>query len=203
MLCRVLFAILFRYRCRGLDRLPKSGGALLLSNHQSFLDPLLVGLPLNRPISYLARDSLFRVPVVGWMLRHTYVMPLNRDGGSAAGIREPLRRMESGFLVGIFPEGTRSADGKLGPLKPGFAALLRRTTLPVYPVGVAGADKALGRHHKMIRPRRVCVVYGQPLSAETLAELAVRGREQELVEHVRTQIAACQREADDWLNRRA
>jgi 1-acyl-sn-glycerol-3-phosphate acyltransferase len=199
-IAQMLFTIYFRFRCRGLERLPATGGALLLSNHQSFLDPLLIGLPLPRPISYLARDTLFRVPVVGWILRHTYVMPLNRDGGTAAGIREPLRRMERGFLVGIFPEGTRSADGKMGPLKPGFAALLRRTTLPVYPVGVAGAKDALGRRHVIPRPRPVRIVYGTPLSAEKLAELSVRGREEELVEYVRAAIAACQLEAEEWLH---
>lgn len=199
MPARVLFAVWFRFRCRGLERLPKTGGALLLGNHSSFLDPLMVGVALNRPISFLARDTLFRIPVIGWILRHTYVMPLNRDGGTAAGIREPLRRMEQGFLVGMFPEGTRSIDGKLGPLKPGFAALLRRAALPVYPVGIAGANKALGRHHLFVRPHRICVVYGEPLSAETLSQLSVRGREDELIEYVRTHIAACQEEAEAWL----
>ncbi|MCY2963479.1 MAG: lysophospholipid acyltransferase family protein [Planctomycetota bacterium] len=142
---QVVFAVWLRYRARGVDRLPIVGPALLLSNHQSFLDPLLVGLPLHRPVSFLARDSLFRVPVLGWLLRKTYVVPLNREAGATGGLRETIRRMEQGFLVGVFPEGTRSADGRLGEIKPGFAALIRRTATPIYPVGIAGANKALGR----------------------------------------------------------
>ena len=63
---------------------------------------LLIGLPLHRPVSFLARDTLFSVPVIGWILRHTYVMPLSRDTGGAAGIRETIRRLDEGFLVGLF-----------------------------------------------------------------------------------------------------
>ena len=195
----VVFAVWLRYRARGMERLPAAGGGLLLANHSSFIDPLLVGLPLRRPVSFLARKTLFSVPVIGWILRHTYVMPLSRDTGGAAGIRETLRRLEEGFLVGIFPEGTRSRDGTLGPFKPGFAALVRRTELPIYPVGIAGAQRAFGRGSLFLKPHRVCVVFGEPFPKETIEELRQRGREGELVEAVRTRIAECQKEADAWL----
>ncbi|HTI49853.1 MAG TPA: lysophospholipid acyltransferase family protein [Planctomycetaceae bacterium] len=195
----IAFAVWLRFKARGVERLPPEGGGLLLSNHQSFLDPLLVGLPIRRPISFLARDTLFKVPFVGWMLRHTYVLPLNRDGGSSGAIRETLRRMEQGFLVGVFPEGTRSADGALGTFKPGFAALVRRTDLPIFPVGVAGANRALGRGAWFIKPYPVCVVYGEPIPREEIVRLSERGREQELVEAVRQRIARCQQEAEAWL----
>ena len=83
---QIVVCVWLRYRARGMEHLPKQGGALLLINHQSYLDPLLVGLPLQRPVSYLARDSLFRVPVIGWILRNTYVMPINREAASTAAI---------------------------------------------------------------------------------------------------------------------
>ncbi len=197
----IIFTVWLRYRARGMERLPSTGGALLLANHSSFLDPLLVGLPLRRPVSYLARNTLFRVPVIGWILRHTYVMPLSRDTGGAAGIRETLRRLEEGFYVGVFPEGTRSTDGTLGPFKPGFAALVRRTDLPIYPVGIAGAHRAMGRGSLFLKPNRVCVVFGEPFPKETIDELRQRGRETELIEAVKTRIAACQSEAQEWLER--
>jgi 1-acyl-sn-glycerol-3-phosphate acyltransferase len=197
----LVFAVWLRYRARGVERVATAGGGLLLANHSSFLDSLLVGLPLRRPVSFLARDTLFRVPVVGWILRHTYVMPLSRDTGGAAGIRETLRRLEEGFLVGIFPEGTRSTDGSLGTFKPGFAALVRRTDLPIYPVGIAGANRALGRGSLFLKPRRVRVVFGEPLARETIESLRQRGREDELIEAVRQRIAACQHEAEEWLRR--
>lgn len=198
----IFFGIWLRFRAYGVERLPATGGALLLGNHSSFIDPLLIGLPLKRPISFLARDTLFPVPVIGWMLRHTYVMPLNRDGGSSAAIRETLRRMEQGFLVGLFPEGTRSPDGTLGPFKPGFAALVRRTDLPIIPVGIAGANRALGRGSFFLKPRPVCVVFGEPLSEDEAAQLRQRGREEELVETVRSRIAKYQAEAEARLSGR-
>lgn len=202
MIVRGFFSVWLRYQAHGVERLPKVGGGLLLGNHQSFLDPLLVGLPLARPVSYLARDTLFKVPLLGPIMRITHVMPLKRDGGSSAAIRETLLRMEQGYLIGMFPEGTRSADGKLGRLKPGFAALVRRTDLPVFPVGIAGANRALGRGSWFLKPRPVCVVYGEPLTPDEVTRLGERGREHELVELVRSRIAACQEEAESILSKR-
>ncbi|HTN03079.1 MAG TPA: lysophospholipid acyltransferase family protein, partial [Planctomycetaceae bacterium] len=126
------------YRARGMENIPPSGGGLMVVNHQSFLDPVLVGLPLRRPISFVARDSLFRVPVLGWVLNNMYAIPINREAASTASLRESIRRLKQGFLVGIFPEGTRTTDGCVGELKPGFLALMRRSKQPVYPIGISG-----------------------------------------------------------------
>ena len=199
-LMRMIFAVWLRYRARGLELVPKEGGGLVLCNHQSFLDPLLVGMPLQRPVSYLARDSLFRIPVIGWILRHTYVMPINRDVAGTAGLRETLRRMEQGYLVGVFPEGTRSPDGTVQAFKPGFVALVRRMTLPIHPVGVAGADRALGKGSWFLKPCKVCVVFGEPVSPEQIAPLTGKGREQELVDFIRNRVIECQRQAQAWLD---
>jgi 1-acyl-sn-glycerol-3-phosphate acyltransferase len=196
MVFRAFFYTWLRYRSRGMEKIPATGGGLLLINHQSYLDPMLAGLPLTRPISYLARDSLFRVPLIGWILRHTHVKPINREAASSAVIRETVQRMEQGFLCGVFPEGTRSADGKVGPFKPGFIALIRRADVPIYPIGVAGAYEALGRGSWFLKPRRVAVVYGDPILPEQLKELAQRGREDELVAYVRQRIIDCQAEAE-------
>ncbi|RLS57703.1 MAG: 1-acyl-sn-glycerol-3-phosphate acyltransferase [Planctomycetota bacterium] len=193
--CQLLFTIWFRYRARGIENLP-AGGALLLVNHQSFLDPLLVGLPLTRPVSYLARDNLFGVPLVGWVLRSTYVMPIRREGAGTESIRESIRRMEHGFLVGIFPEGTRSEDSQLGELKPGFLALIRRVKVPVIPVAVAGAFEALPRGAWFPRPRSIRVAFGAPLDATRLAELSKKGRESELLRWTSEAIEQCLGEAN-------
>ena len=178
--------------------MPRTGGGLVLVNHQSFLDPMLVGLPLKRPISYLARDSLFRVPVIGRILRKTYVVPINRDSASTASIRSCLQRMDNGFLVGVFPEGTRSTDSSVGDFKPGFISLIRRAKVPVYPVGIAGAHDAMPRGGINFWPQRVRVVFGEPLSAEELARLTVKGREDELVAFAREAVVACQHKAQAW-----
>ncbi len=189
-ICQLLFTIWFRFRAHGIENVPPSG-ALLLINHQSFLDPLLVGLPLRRPVSYLARENLFRVPVLGWLLKRTYVMPISRESASTESLRESLRRMEHGFLVGIFPEGTRSLDGRLRELKPGFVALIRRVNVPVIPVAVAGAYEAFPRGAWFPRPSKIRVVYGPPLDPARLVELSQKGREAELVDWSRDSIQAC------------
>src|SRR5690242_1570961 len=75
----VFFGIWLGFRARGTEKIPATGGGLVVVNHQSFIDPMVVGLPLRRPISFLARDSLFRVPVLGWILRNTYVKPISRE----------------------------------------------------------------------------------------------------------------------------
>jgi 1-acyl-sn-glycerol-3-phosphate acyltransferase len=192
-----VFCCWLRYRARGMEHLPTTGGALLVINHQSFLDPLLVGLPLERPVSYLARDSLFEAPVIGWILRNTYVIPINREAASTSSLREGIRRLEQGFYLGIFPEGTRTETGAVGPLKPGFLLLLRRTEAPVIPVGIAGAFEAYPKHTWLPRPGTVRVVFGEPLFREQLLSFG-KDREDDLLAHVRDRIVACQQEAERW-----
>ncbi len=196
---RIFSSTWLRVRARGKERLPAQSGALLLINHQSYLDPLMVGLPLQRPVSFLARDSLFKVPVVGWWLRQTYVMSINREAASTASLREAIRRLEHGFLVGIFPEGTRSETGEIGPLKPGFLALMRRAKVPVHPVGIAGTLQALPRGAWFLRPVKIRVVFGE---AFTSAELERFGKheEPELLALIRARMLSCQQEAERWRN---
>lgn len=185
LFCQVGFAVYFRFRQRGKEHLP-DGGALLVANHQSFLDPLLMGVALKRPISFLARDSLFRVPIVGSILRATYVMPIRRD--AAGSVREPIRRLRHGFYVGVFPEGTRTEDGSVGKFKPGFVSLVRRANVPVVPVGIAGAFESYPRTRRFPFPGRIRVVYGEPISADEAAALAAKGREQELIDRLHADI---------------
>lgn len=198
---RFLFPIWFRFRARGAAKVPRHGPALLVINHQSFLDSMMVGTPLDRPVSFLARDSLFRVPAIGWMFRHSYVMAVNREAASSSSLRLAADRLKQGFLVGIFPEGTRSSDGQIGPLKPGFIALIRKGNVPVIPVGIAGTGAAWPRDAWLARPKPCRVVFGDAIPADVLAGLVVKGNEQALLDEVRRRICQCQKEAQDWLER--
>jgi 1-acyl-sn-glycerol-3-phosphate acyltransferase len=197
VMLRNVFGFYLRYRARGHENLP-AGGALLLVNHQSFLDPLFVGLPLSRPVSFLARENLFRVPFVGWAIRNTYVMPMRRDAAVTDALREATRRVEQGFYVGIFPEGTRSRTEALGELKPGFIALVRRCKSPVIPIGISGGTQIMPRGALFIRPRRVHVVFGEPISWEQLEPLTRKGREQELIALATQRIDSCRAAAERW-----
>lgn len=192
-----VFAFWLQFRARGIENLPP-GPALLIANHQSFLDPLLVGLALQRPVSFLARDTLFKVPVIGWILRSTYVMPIRREAAGTESLRVSLQRLEQGYLVGVFPEGTRTRDGRLGPMKPGFVALVRRAEVPVIPVAISGAFEALPRGSFFLRPSAVRVIFGRPISVDELAGFKGRGSEVDLVALVSGRVAEVLEEADAW-----
>lgn len=194
---RNVFVFWTDFRLRGTEHLPESG-ALILANHQSFLDPLLIGVGLDRPVSYLARNDLFRIPVVGWILRNTYVMPINRDSAGTESIREGVRRLEHGFLVGIFPEGTRTCDGSIGVMKPGFISLARRAKLPVVPAGISGADEVMPRGTAIPRARSIRVVFGEPLAGDELQRFCQRGSEAEFVAEVRARVQECVDQAEAW-----
>lgn len=178
-------------RVVGREHIDTNRGGLFLVNHQSFLDPLFVAVFLGRPVSYLARDSLFRVPVIGWILRNTHVIPISREAARGGSIRVALERLESGFLVGIFPEGTRTSDGKVGDFRPGFLALARRTQQPIYPVGIVGADRVMPRSSKWIRPGRVDVIIGAPFSQDDLRQLHDSEDDKALCRLARNKVEIC------------
>ncbi|MBT5018089.1 1-acyl-sn-glycerol-3-phosphate acyltransferase [Planctomicrobium sp.] len=195
--CYVVFKLWFRFQAKGYKNLPQ-GGAMLLSNHQSFLDPLLIGVLLKRPVSFLARDSLFRIPVVGWILKHTYVMPISRKSAGTESMKKSIARLDHGFYVGLFPEGTRTEDGSVGKVKPGFIAMIRRSEVPIVPVGIAGAYEAMPRKSNFVRPVKIRLVYGEPISLEEISELSKKGNEKQFAELVQQRIIDCQKQADEW-----
>src|SRR4029079_5442354 len=143
---------------------------ILASNHASYLDPPLVGSGVKRDINYLARDTLFRYPVVGWVLRNWNTVPVDRDGGGAKGLKMILDRLLAGGTIILFPEGTRSRDGGLQPARSGIGLTVIKSTAPVVPVRVFGTYEAFGRHMRFPHPHRIMVKYGKPMRFEKLRE---------------------------------
>ena len=165
---RTIYAIFFRWRAFNAERVPRTGAVILASNHASFIDPPLVGSALHRPINYLARDSLFRFPGIGALLRSWNSVPVDRDGGGAAGLKGILDRLLAGGGIVLFPEGTRTDDGRLQPARSGIGLVVVKSTAPVVPVRVFGTFEAFGRHRKFPRPHRIAVKFGQPMRFEEL-----------------------------------
>ena len=196
------FRSLFGMRVDGMEHLVEDGPVLIASNHQSFLDPILAAVLLSRPISYLARDSLFRVPGLGWLLRRTHVIPISRESVRGGSIRTGVERLEEGFLVGIFPEGTRSSEDIVKTFRPGFLALARRTDQPIYPVAIAGANRAMPRGAWFIRPRKIQIVYGPRFSAEECEQLRHGTDDKALAEMARQKVAACHQQAMRLIEKR-
>jgi 1-acyl-sn-glycerol-3-phosphate acyltransferase len=167
-LFRLVFRVYFRWRVFNPERVPREGPVILASNHASFIDPPLVGAGLRRGINYLAREDVFNSPVSGWILRNWNTVPVDRDGGGAAGLKAILDRLLAGGAIILFPEGTRSPDGRLRPARSGIGLTVIKSTAPVIPVRVFGTFEAYGRHLRIPRPRRVAVKYGRPMYFEAL-----------------------------------
>lgn len=165
---RTLFTTCFRSKYYNPERVPASGPVILAANHASFFDPPLIGSGLRRDINYLARESLFHNPVMGWALRNVNVVPVDRDGGGARGLKAILDRLLNGHGIILFPEGTRTSDGRLQPARSGIGLTVIKSTAPVVPVRVFGTFEAYGRHLKLPRPHAVAVKYGRPLLFQEL-----------------------------------
>ncbi|HEX4144325.1 MAG TPA: lysophospholipid acyltransferase family protein [Pirellulales bacterium] len=192
VVCRILCVALFGVRVRGQGQLPREGGVLLISNHQSHLDPVLAGISCSRRMSSLARDTLFRIPILRTVITWLDAIPLDREGIGLAGVKETLRRLKHGDVVLLFPEGTRTFDGRLAPLKPGFCAFARRTRVPVQPMAVAGAFEAWPRWRSWPALATIHIQFGRPLAPEEIASLD----DGQLVAEVQSRLAECQRQAD-------
>lgn len=139
------YTFLFSLRKQGGNNIPKNGPVLLIANHESFLDPVAVGLTSTRNLCYLARKSLFHNPWLAAYLKAVGVFPVDLDGVAKEGIRSTLALLEKNKVVLLFPEGTRSESGTVQDLQPGIILLARRSGAPVLPVGIVGAYEAMPR----------------------------------------------------------
>jgi len=190
---RLAYATYFHWRVYNPERVPLKGPVLLAANHASILDPPLIGAALKRALNYLARDTLFSVPVLGWLLRLWEVVPVDRDGGGAAGLRAIFDRLRGGGAILLFPEGTRTPDGRLQTARAGLGLVVIKSSAPVVPVRVFGTFEAYGRQARLPRPRRVRVKFGTPLDFEKLrteAKTAPKQRLREIYQQVADEIMA-------------
>ena len=140
----------FSYRFEGGRHIPATGPALLIANHESFLDPVAIGLTTRRRLHYLARKTLFK-GMFGSFLRRVNSVPVDQDGVAKEGLKTIIRLLGEGKAVLVFPEGERTWDGEMQELKPGIQLIIRRTLAPIVPVGIAGAFDAYPRTIKMPR----------------------------------------------------
>lgn len=167
---RLVWTFGYWVRYTGRQNIPLAGPVLVVSNHQSHFDPPLVGAGIPRQMNYVARRSLFTTPGFGWFIKWLGAIPIDREGG-VMGIRETLRRLKQGEMVLIFPEGTRSHDGRIGPFRPGFSALAFRTRAAVLPVAVEGAYQVWPRERKIPRLGVIHVHYCEPILPDELTQL--------------------------------
>jgi 1-acyl-sn-glycerol-3-phosphate acyltransferase len=165
------FTFGFSLRRSGWGNMPRAGPVLVLANHQSMFDPVLVGLSSRRYLSFLARDTLFAQPVLGPAIRSLGAVPIDRGVGKE-GLQSVLAALAAGRAVLMFPEGERTHSGAVQPLKPGVSLLVRRVTCPIVPVGIAGCYEAWGRYRTWPRfsplwlppgPSTIALSVGRPI----------------------------------------
>jgi len=165
-----LIRLLFRPWSKGLENIPRSGAAILASNHLSFLDPVFLPVVEDRSISFLAKSEYFTGKgVKGWLSRRFFLairqLPIDRSGGQASesSLGAGLGHLADGGLLGIYPEGTRSLDGRLYKGRTGAARMVLEARVPVVPIAMVGTFEVMPSGAKLPRFKKVGVIAGEPL----------------------------------------
>jgi 1-acyl-sn-glycerol-3-phosphate acyltransferase len=171
-LCALFVIICFKFKVYNRHNVPTKGAFLLLSNHQSFLDPIFCAGLLPMRMCYMARDTLFTHWLFGPVIHSVNAIPIKRGQADLAAMKTIIDRLKSGLPVTLFPEGTRTPDGRIAPVKPGVAMLSRRAKVPVVPMVIEGAFEAWPRNKKIFElGHKVVAYYGRPIPAETIKEM--------------------------------
>jgi 1-acyl-sn-glycerol-3-phosphate acyltransferase len=190
---RAAFSTYFHWRVFNPENVPTRGPVILAANHASYIDPPLVGAGVQRHVNFLARDTIFHVPILASILRSWEVVPVDRDGGSGRGLKLILGRLAAGGVIILFPEGTRSRHGELNPARSGIGLTVIKSSAPVVPVRVFGTHRAFGPHMFFPRPRQLMVKYGKPCYFKELraeAETAPKVRVKEIYQQIADEIMA-------------
>jgi 1-acyl-sn-glycerol-3-phosphate acyltransferase len=203
-LCETLFEVIvrvvYRLRVEGKRHVPRTGPAIFVSNHQSFLDPVANGCAVqDRQFTAIARRSLFRFPVAGWILRSWGAIAIDEKRGEAEALRAALGELAAGRCVLIYPEGTRSEDGRLKPFRRGFMLLQRKSGADVVPMAIAGSIDGWPKGQRLPWPSgRVQVKVGPPILASELAGMAP----DDALDRIRREVSRLLDEANAELRRR-
>jgi 1-acyl-sn-glycerol-3-phosphate acyltransferase len=166
--CRIWTSRYFDLKIYGARHIPPIGGVLIVSNHQSYLDPIILAVQLRRPMSFLARATLFKNPIFGRLITNLNAFPVRRGEGDVGAVKEMIRRLEEGHMLALFPEGTRSLDGEMKPLEPGAALVIRRAHVAVVPAVVHGSYEAWPKGKKLPQSHPIRVLYAPPINVKGL-----------------------------------
>lgn len=194
LFCFYWMTACYRYRSWGAGQLPAEGPLLLVCNHQSFLDPVIVGVSGHRRQFYaMARSTLFRNKFFSWIIRAYNAVPVERGTADMAAMRQCIDVLSKGHALLIYPEGTRTLDGTTKPFATGTMLLIKRARPKVVPVAIEGAFQAWPKGRSLPRlTGRIGIMFGEPIEAQELIDrgaaegLAVL---QQKVESMRVELA--------------
>lgn len=155
-ICYLFLRFFCRWEVKGREHLPPKGPVIVFANHVSYLDPVIVGVALTRPVYFMAKEELFKIPVLKWIINGLCAFPVRRGQSDRAALKAALKLLEEGRVLGIFPEGKRSPDGQLNPFLGGAAFLALKTGAPLVPVAIINSNKVL-------KGKRLRVRIGSPI----------------------------------------
>ena len=180
---------LFGYRVVGKEKLVQEGGVLVAANHESFLDPPLLGIAYDSEINYLARKTLFK-GFFKWLYTQWNAVPVDQDRPDMSSLKRIIKILRSGERVVIFPEGARTLDGELQPAQAGTGLIAAKSKAVVQPIRIFGARDCLPRGSGRLRLARITLVVGDPIQF-TAEELSAKGRDgyQKIADRIMAEIA--------------
>jgi len=160
--CSILAHTLFRLRVIGRENFNVEGPAIIAANHQSYLDPPLIGVAYPGELHYLARNTLFKRRLFNWILTEVNAIPVDRDRGDVGALRAVLKLLKDGHRTVIFPEGTRTLTGQIQNARPGIGMIVAKTLVPVIPARIFGSFESWPKNGKF-KPRPITVIVGKPI----------------------------------------
>lgn len=168
-----VFHLFFRGRIEGVHHVPRQGPLIIVANHASDFDPPIVSNCVGRPVAFMAKEELFRVPILAPAIRLYGAYPVKRGSADRSAIREALKQLDQGWGVGVFLQGTRTLDGRIPAPKLGAALIAAKAQVPLLPVSVWGTHQVLPKGAKLPRPVPITVRIGEPIAPPPSTDKAV------------------------------
>lgn len=166
------FNTLGKLEAYGIENIPLQSGVLLVSNHVSLPDPVIIGSAVNRELHFMARHDAFRIPGLRWLITALNAYPVHRGEADRTALKHTLSLLKMGKAVLIFPEGTRSVDGVLGKPLGGASFIVYRANVPIIPVFLKGSEQMMPRNAKWLRPANLSVTFGPPIDFTEILKIA-------------------------------
>ncbi len=198
-IAKVLAWVLFRPKVSGTHHIPERGGVLIVANHPTYLDPILLAIVSPRPLSFVAKRPLFSMPIVRTFLWLCDCIPVEQDAPDRRALRLSVQKLRRGDALVIFPEGTRSDHGRMRPFQLGPALIAAEAQVPIVPCGIAGAYQAWAMEAPLPKPAPIAIVFGSPFFPVLPPDLPRREALQVLADQMRQQVSRMIEQAERWL----
>lgn len=180
-LVRLIGTVFQNLKAYNVTNVPLTGGVLLLSNHQSFVDPSFIAAKLPRKLSFLARSGLFEPIIFGWLIRQLNAFPVKQGKGDVGAMKQSIALLQDGKALLMFPEGGRTENGKMQEIAPGAALIVKRAKVPIVPVAIEGAFQVWPKHRALPRTGTVRMNFGKPVTLHHLDSRAIVGEVDRLI----------------------